>query len=118
LRPEILGEFSFVEPFEGDTFEKLILEHPFRQIAGERYIEVRQYEVADVDKPPKESLECRKSGLLCKPNSVSVWIAHDAQSMHKLWHGGLCECIEAGTRRQRCKTNRNLMENDGAEEGA
>ena len=72
MRPEILGEFSFVEPFECDAFEKLILEHPFRQIAGERHVEVCQYDVADVDKPPKESLECRKSGLLRKPNSLFV----------------------------------------------
>jgi len=109
--------FSIVEPFESDTFEKLVLEHPLRPIVGGRCVEVRQYDVADVDKPPKESMKCRKSGQ-CKPNIFFVWIAHDAQSMHKLWHGGLCERIEAGPRRQRCETNSYLAENDGVEEGA
>jgi hypothetical protein len=61
------GKFPLVEPLESDTFRDLVLEHPFRQIAWERHVEVHQYDIANVDKPPKESLKCWNSGHLCKP---------------------------------------------------
>lgn len=72
----------------------------------------------DVDKPPKESLKCWNSGLVCKPYNVFVWIAHDAQSMHKLRHGGVYEGVETSDRRQRSEANGDLAESDGVKEGA